>query len=150
MSKYVCFKEQGVVVPQDYTTPSLSKMDPDDAGYDVFALEDRWIFPFFIRKVPVNAIIEIPRGYYGRVVGRSGETMNGNVVIEGTIDAGYRGIFNALMVRFGLLPRRIRKGDKIAQIIITPFVNVSWLLGTEQNLTPSRRSKKGFGHSGYR
>lgn len=144
----VRLSEYGVMVQPDPSIPCLEKLDPQDAGYDVFAAEDKWIFPFMVRRVPVNAIVELPLGHYGRVVGRSGESLRGNFVIEGTIDCGYRGVFNALMTRFSFFPRRVRKGDKIAQIIVTPYVEVEWKLGTEKDLSPSNRGKHGFGHSG--
>ena len=146
----VRLSEHGIVVPINDDIPYLRKDDPQDAGYDVFAAKDMWIFPFCVRKVPVNAIVELPNQHYGRVTGRSGETLAGNIVLPGTIDPGYRGQFHAHMFRIGLFPKKIRKGDKIAQLIVVPYVEVEWAVGTEGDLSKTQRGKKGFGSSGKR
>lgn len=140
----------GKIVAPDTTIGHLRKDDPMDAGYDLFAAKDMWIFPFMVRRVPVNAIVELPECHFGRVTGRSSMTDKGIVTIEGTIDSGFRDVFHAHTYKIGFLPYKIKKGDKIAQMIVIPYREVAWTLTTKENLTPTRRGNKGFGSTGKR
>lgn len=117
-----------------------------DAGYDMYCTEDTWIFPFRCKLVPLNFKCEIPEGNYGLVTSRSGESLNGNVVIPGIIDSPYRGQIKAIMTRIGFLPKKIKKGTRIAQMIIMPFKEYN--IEIFDNLSETERGSKGFGSSG--
>jgi dUTP pyrophosphatase len=138
-------KIKAKVVPVTFDI-QIFKHSEGDAGYDLYATEDKWIWPFRISKIPTNCMIEIPEGFYGEVTGRSGQTTLGNVVIKGTVDNTYRGIVHIMMYRVGLLPRKIKKGTRVAQLIICPYAEVDWEITTK--LSESKRGQNGFGHTG--
>jgi len=117
-----------------------------DAGYDMYATEDKWIFPFVPRKVPVNFKAEIPHFHFGLMTSRSGESLKGNVVVPGIIDFNYRGQMAAIMFRISLLPRKLKKGTRIAQLIIIPYKEIAWF--KKDKLSDSNRGEDGFGKSG--
>ena len=116
-----------------------------NAGYDLYSTKTIWIFPFMIRKIPLNLKVELKERTMGFVTSRSGETLKGNIVIPGIIDPNYRGQLSALVTRVGLLPRRIKKGTRIAQMLIIPFKEYNVEIA---ELSPSSRGEKGFGSSG--
>lgn len=129
----------------DKEIPSF-KHDIGDAGFDMYTTKDMWIFPFHVRKISVNMKVEIPLGYYGYMTSRSGETLKGNVLVPGIIDNSYRGVISALMYRIGILPRKIKKGTRICQLIIQPYKEINWK--EVYVLSSSNRGEKGFGESG--
>lgn len=102
----------------------------DDAALDIYALEDVEIPPSEVdrnfvgirvgrAKVPTGICVEIPKGRYGKVVGRSGLAFNDSIVcFEGTIDASYRGELNVLLLNYTPHTYFIAKGDRVAQLII--------------------------------
>lgn len=137
-----------------------------DAGFDLFAAEDCSVSPFERRLIKTGMHIAIPEGYYGRIAPRSGIALkNGIDVMAGVIDAGYRGEIKVLLINltkpepqsnetvvtyetfFGSLNKfKVRKGDRIAQIIIEKCFSPKW---EEVNVLPeSERLKNGFGSSG--
>jgi dUTP pyrophosphatase len=122
------------------------KHDFGNAGYDMFVTKDTWIFPFLNRKVPVNLKAELPMYHFGFMTSRSGESLKGNVVTPGIIDSNYRGQMNAIMHRVGLLPRRLKKGTRIAQLIVLPYRELNWIY--KEKLSETKRGKNGFGNSG--
>lgn len=118
-----------------------------DAGYDMYLEEDRWIFPFWPRKMPVNFKAAIPPAHFGLMTSRSGESLKGNFVIPGIIDSGYRGQMAAIMCRIGLLPRKLKANTRIAQLIVIPYREVRWKKVDELD-AQTERGDKGFGDSG--
>lgn len=117
-----------------------------DAGYDMYCTKDMWVIPFMVRKVPVNMMCEIPKLHYGLVTSRSGQTLEGIVIVPGVIDSTYRGVINALVTRIGLLPRKIKKGTRISQLIIQPFTEMKW--EKTDKLSETARGNSSFGKSG--
>lgn len=134
-----------------------NKRPGKDAGYDLYAVESKWILPFQTVKVETNAHIHIPKGVFGRIIGRSGMSLKGWLVYPGTIDHGYSGNLGVIMGNISLLPRRIKQGDRIAQIIFIPFVEVDLSEEVLQSIvfenrvledSQSDRNTTGFGDSG--
>lgn len=117
-----------------------------DAGYDMYAAKDTWIFPLKVKKVLVNLKCEIPSGFFGLLTSRSGESSKGNFVIPGIIDPTYRGQLSAIMTRIGIFPKKIKKGTRIAQLIFIPFEE--YTLVYADKLSESERNEKGFGSTG--
>ena len=117
-----------------------------DAGFDLFVEEDTWIMPFRIKKVPLNIRLEIPEGYYGFVTSRSGESLKGVVVVPGIIDRTYRGKVNAITMNFSFLPKRIKRGTRVCQIIFHSYLEP--IFQKEFKLSDSDRGYNGFGSSG--
>jgi len=81
-------------------------------------------------RVPTGLVIAIPRGYEGQVRPRSGLAIEHGLTVvnaPGTIDADYRGEVAVLLVNLGSSAVRIRRGERIAQLVVAPVVAVSWV-----------------------
>jgi dUTP pyrophosphatase len=127
-----------------------------DAGYDLYALKDMWFFPFQTRAVPTNAMIHIPKGYYGHVTARSGWSTKGWLVHTGVIDHGYHGTIHSIMTNLSFWPRKIKAGDRVCQMIFAPFKEIESMeiddemdfISYVYSMSMSDRCQKGFGNSG--
>jgi dUTP pyrophosphatase len=119
------------------------------AGLDLFAaVTDLEIPPGARAVVPTGLHLEIPPGYEGQVRPRSGLAADHGLTVlnsPGTIDSDYRGEIKVLLVNLGREPVLIRRGDRVAQLIIAPVCRVSWHLRPQ--LTPSERAEGGLGHT---
>jgi dUTP pyrophosphatase len=101
--------------------------------------------------VPTGIAIEIPAGWEGQVRPRSGLAAEHGVTVlnaPGTIDADYRGEVAVLLINHGSAPYTVRRGDRIAQIVIAPAAAARWEETTE--LSASARGAGGFGSTGSR
>lgn len=87
-----------------------------DAGYDLYAAESKWIWPLTTTKLLSNHRIHIKDGLFGLIQSRSGIRSRG-LLIDGVIDEGYQGIFGIVVSNIGLIPRRIKAGERVCQII---------------------------------
>jgi dUTP pyrophosphatase len=99
--------------------------------------------------VPTGIAVEIPPGFEGQVRPRSGRALEEGLTLvnsPGTIDADYRGEIKVLLVNLGNAPITIRRGDRIAQLVIAPVARAEVLEVAE--LEPSSRGGGGFGHTG--
>ena len=100
-------------------------------------------------SVPTGLAIEIPPGYEGQVRPRSGLARKFGVTLlnsPGTIDPGYRGEIQVLMVNHGKQDYQVRKGDRIAQLILGVYAAVEWSL--KEELSQPARAAGGFGSTG--
>lgn len=105
----------------------LNKRPGKDAGYDVYALHDMWFFPFQTKTIETNSHFHIPEGHFGRITCRSGHAKRGWLTHSGTIDRGYTGNIGVTQTNLSLLPRKIKKGERIGQIIFIPFTAVNMI-----------------------
>jgi len=99
--------------------------------------------------VPTGLTLEIPRGLEGQVRPRSGLAAKHGITVlnsPGTIDSDYRGELKVLLINLGDEDFRIRDGDRIAQIIFSPVLRVSFLRA--ETVDDSRRGSGGFGSTG--
>ena len=123
-----------------------------EAGYDLYALEDDWLFPLQRKLIKTGISIAIPPGFYGRIAPRSGLAWKYGIdVMAGVIDSTYRGEIGVVLVN--LNPEsaengtfRIEKGMRIAQIIIERCHQVEWQV--VDNLDETSRGAGGFGSTG--
>jgi len=96
--------------------------------------------------IPTGLAIELPRGYEAQIRPRSGLALNDGVTVlnsPGTIDADYRGEIGVILVNFGQSPFSVRRGARIAQLVVNPVVRVA--LVASDALEASERGAKGFG-----
>ena len=103
------------------------------------------------KLVPTGIRVEIPSGWEGQVRPRSGlATEHGVTVLNapGTIDADYRGEIAVLLVNLGAAAYSIRRGDRIAQIVIARVAQPSW--EEVPGLSETERGAGGFGSTGTR
>lgn len=99
--------------------------------------------------VPTGFCYEIPPGFEMQVRPRSGLALKHGVTVlnaPGTIDADYRGELKVLLVNHGPEPFEIRRGERIAQIIIAPVSSATFTEVTE--LGDTARGAGGFGSTG--
>jgi len=132
----------------DATLPS--RAHEGDAGLDLYAAEAATLEPGGRASVGTGIAVEIPEGHAGLVLPRSGLAARhgiGLVNAPGLIDAGYRGELRVLLLNtdrdeaFGIHP-----GDRIAQLLVTPFAAVAPVEAMQLSL--SERGGGGFGSSG--
>jgi len=99
--------------------------------------------------IPTGIAIALPSGFEAQIRPRSGLAINHGISIlnaPGTIDADYRGEVKVILMNCGKEHFLIRRGDRIAQMVIQKVYKVSWELTSCLPLTP--RDAGGFGHSG--
>lgn len=123
----------------------------DSAGLDLFANieEDIELKPLERKLVPTGIYLSIPKGYEAEIRPRSGLAANYGITVlnsPGTIDADYRGEVKVLLINLGNSNFKIRKGERIAQIVFKPIVKVRFRIVEE--LPGTERGKKGFGSTG--
>ncbi|MBI5067027.1 MAG: dUTP diphosphatase [Deltaproteobacteria bacterium] len=122
---------------------------PGAAGLDLRADEDFALAPGERRLVPTGLSLEIPAGHEGQVRPRSGLAARhgvGLVNAPGTIDSDYRGEVMVILVNHGREPFQARRGDRIAQLVIAPVVQVE--VRAAEELAASDRGQGGFGSTG--
>jgi len=99
--------------------------------------------------IPTGLAVEIPAGFEAQVRPRSGLALRHGVTLlnsPGTIDADYRGEVMVLMVNLGDAPYVVRRGERIAQMIVAPVTRAE--LREAETLSESNRGAGGFGHTG--
>jgi dUTP pyrophosphatase len=121
------------------------------AGMDLLAdvAEPVHLAPGQRALVPTGIAIEIPPGYEGQVRPRSGLALRHGLTLlnaPGTIDADYRGEVAVILVNLGAEPVEIRRGERIAQLIIAPVARARWV--EVATLGSTARAGGGFGHTG--
>jgi len=121
------------------------------AGLDLCAAvdADRVLAPGERDLVPTGFAIALPPGYEGQVRPRSGLALRHGIVLPnapGTIDADYRGELKVIVMNAGQEPFSIRRGDRIAQLVVAPVVRVEW--EEVESLASTDRGDGGFGHTG--
>jgi len=99
--------------------------------------------------VPTGVSIALPDGYEAQVRPRSGLAARhgvGLVNSPGTIDADYRGEIRVVLINWGSEPFTLRRGERIAQLVIAPVTRAAWEEAAE--LPATERGAGGFGHTG--
>ena len=99
--------------------------------------------------VPTGLRLALPPGHEAQVRPRSGLALRHGVTVlnsPGTIDADYRGEIQLILVNWGQETFTIRRGDRIAQMVVAPVTRVLWEEAAE--LPGSERGEGGFGHTG--
>lgn len=121
-----------------------------DAGIDLRSTIDCVIEPFERFVVPTGVAFAIPEGYAGLVIPRSGLAAKHGVSIvnaPGLIDSGYRGEIKVVLINLDAKkPFEIKTGDRIAQIMFTPYAQAC--LEQQATLDETSRGTDGFGSSG--
>ena len=134
----------------DRDLPLPSYAHAGDAGLDLFAAESLTLRPGQRTAIPTGIAVAIPEGYAGFVHARSGRALKEGLALvnaPGLIDAGYRGEIKVIVVN--LDPSSdidIKRGDKIAQLVIQPTARAEVVDADE--LTESSRGEGGFGSTG--
>lgn len=122
-------------------------------GLDLCAAVDApvTIEPGARRLVPTGVAIALPDGYEGQVRPRSGLALHHGVTVlnaPGTIDPDYRGEIKVVLINHGAEPFTVRRGDRIAQLVICPVAIAE--MAEVAALPPTARGAGGYGSTGVR
>lgn len=128
---------------------------PSSAGLDLFCAEPVTLPPFHPDtgltpiRLPLHISLALPAETYGRLTGRSSTTMRGLLVLDGVVDADYRGPVDLMAVNLTSRPISVQTGDRVGQLILERCriarVRVVPITG---ELDDTVRGKKGFGSTG--
>ncbi len=135
--------------------PLPSYESPGAAGMDLRAAVEAdapvVLAPGARAAIPTGLAIALPEGYEGQVRPRSGLALRDGVTTlntPGTIDADYRGEVKVILINHGAEAVSIRRGDRIAQLIVAPVAQAVWSEVT--TLDQTGRGAGGFGSTGAR
>ncbi len=131
--------------------PLPSYATADAAGMDLRANLEAAVTlqPMERILVPTGLFMELPAGFEAQVRPRSGLAIKQGLTLlntPGTIDADYRGEIKIIMINLSTEPQTIQHGDRIAQMVIAPFVQAT--LAEVPELSDTERGAGGFGHTG--
>jgi len=119
------------------------------AGMDVLSAEDVTLPPGGRHAVATGLSFAIPVGFEIQVRPRSGLALKHGISVPnapGTIDSDYRGELKVILINHGTEAFEIRRGDRIAQLVLAPVTRATWLKVDELDRT--ERGEGGFGSTG--
>ena len=140
-----------VRLPHGEGLPLPTYATPGSAGADLHAaVESELVLaPGERRAVPTGLALALPDGYEGQVRPRSGLALRAGLTVAnapGTVDSDYRGEVMVILVNLGSEAVTIRRGERIAQLVVAPVTRAAFVEGRE--LPPSGRGAGGFGSTG--
>lgn len=122
---------------------------PGDAGLDLYSRENYLLKPKERHEFGLGFSLEIPRGYTGLIWDKGSISfLHGLHIIGGVFDALYRGEYKIMLVNLSQKSYQVKKGDKIAQLLIQLVENVR--LREVSRISNSRRGKGRLGSTGKR
>lgn len=119
------------------------------AGMDVRAAGDCLLAPGETTLVPTGFSMSLPHGYEAQLRPRSGLALKHGLTLmnsPGTIDADYRGHVQVILTNLGREPFQVRRGDRIAQMVIARVEQPE--IEIVEDLDETKRGVGGFGHTG--
>ena len=119
------------------------------AGMDVVSAEDVTIAPGERHAVATGLAMAIPEGFEIQVRPRSGLALKHGISVPntpGTIDSDYRGELKVILINLGSEDFAIRRGDRVAQLVLAPVTRASWV--EVDALDKTARGTGGFGSTG--
>jgi dUTP pyrophosphatase len=119
-----------------------------DVGMDLFSLEDHIIKPKEVVRVATGIAFELPDVYAGRIWDKGGVSGRGLKTVGGVFDSNYRGDLTVQVVNLVENDYIIKKGDKVAQILIQK-IETPTLVEVEE-LSDSNRGSSRFGSTGIK
>lgn len=123
------------------------KKHQSDAGWDLFSSRVALIRPGKTINVATDIRVAMPDGWCALIKGRSSTMIrHGLMVLEGVVDAGYRGELFYTVHNPGKIIREVEVGDRLAQILFLPVPGISWVRSS--NLPDAARGTDGFGSTG--
>ena len=131
----------------DATLPSYAHAS--DAGMDVRSVEDVTVPAKGRVLVHTGLVMMLPPMYEAQVRPRSGLALKHGITVlntPGTIDAGYRGEVGVILANFGDADFEVKKGDKIAQIVVAPVLQA--VIDEADEIDETDRGAGGFGSTG--
>lgn len=134
---------------KDISMPAY--MSPGAAGMDMYAAltADEVLRPGERALIPTGIAIALPDGYEAQIRPRSGLAVHHGVTLlnaPGTIDSDYRGEIKIILINLGADPVVIKRGDRIAQMVVHSVSRIAWI--ESEQLEKTDRNEGGFGHTG--
>ncbi|MFM7602015.1 MAG: dUTP diphosphatase [Pseudanabaena sp.] len=121
-----------------------------DAGADVYSVAEVTLQPQQRVAIPTGLAVDIPIGYEIQVRPKSGLALKHGITVlnsPGTVDAGYRGEIQVIVINLGTEAYTFAKGQKIAQLVLKPVIQALYVEG---ELGTSDRGVGGFGSTGLK
>lgn len=139
-----------------------SKVRDSDAGFDLYATEDITLYPGQVLKHPLNIRLQLPINTWAEITTKSSLGSKGQLVFSGVIDQEYRGVVHVIMTNVNLIqgidpegfplmrvdPIVVKKGEKIAQMIMHPFSSEFFIEEVKSLDLNTSRGEGGFGSTG--
>ena len=130
--------------------PLPQYMTNHSAGMDICAAvaKEEIIAPGQRKKIPTGIAVALPEGYEAQIRPRSGLALNKGITLlnsPGTIDADYRGEIALIVINHGEEPFVVKRGMRLAQMVVQKFSQVDWVETAE--LSETSRGSGGFGHT---
>jgi dUTP pyrophosphatase len=139
-----------------------AKANPTDAGWDLYATDNITIYPGQVMKHPLNIRLQLPKNTWAEITSKSGLGAKGLLVYAGVIDEGYRGVPHVVFSNINLIhgldengiplmrtdPIVIKKGEKLAQLIMSPYNSAFFMTQVDKVDTDTDRGTGGFGSTG--
>ena len=137
-------------LPGQEDIPLPCYMTEHAAGMDIYAAvkSDTALAPGERKLIPTGIALELPPGFEAEIRPRSGLASKYGITLvnsPGTIDADYRGEVGLLLINHGCDPFIVRRGERIAQMVVHPVSRVAWQRKNE--LAATARGEGGFGHT---
>ena len=139
------------ILPHGRGLPLPSYASEGAAGLDLRAAVDEEVVipPGGWALIPTGMKVAIPEGFEGQVRPRSGLALRHGIALlnaPGTVDSDYRGEVKVILVNLGREPFVVRRGDRIAQLVISPVARAE--VEVVERVSPTRRGEGGFGSTG--
>ena len=141
--------EVKIINKSKHDLPSYQTID--SAGMDLRANLEQGITLNSLERaiIPTGLFIELPQGYEAQIRPRSGLAAKRGITLlnsPGTIDADYRGEIGVILVNLSNEPFTIENGERIAQMVIAKYEQITWQ--AVQELSQTQRGEGGFGSTG--
>ena len=138
-------------LPHGADLPLPAYATAQSAGLDLMAAIDAEIVlsPGARQLIPTGLAIALPAGFEAQVRPRSGLALKHGVTVlnsPGTIDADYRGEVKVLLINHGAEPFTLKRGDRIAQMVVAPVTRIAWTVASQ--LDETARGAGGYGSTG--
>ena len=133
----------------DKELPTPSHAHAGDGGVDLYARHDVELVPGAWSSVPTGVEVEIPLGFAGLILPRSGLAAKHGIGVvngPGLIDSGYRGEVKVLLINHGSEIVRLSRGERVAQMVVVAVSVQDWV--EVPALSPTVRGEGGFGSTG--
>ncbi len=139
------------VVSKSGLLPTYETEGSAGADLRAYLTEPVTLQPGERRLIPTGLFVELPQGVEAQVRARSGLAIKHGVGLVngvGTVDSDYRGEWNVPMINFGQEAYTIHNGDRIAQVVFSPYIRGEFQLS--ENINETERGAGGFGHTGMK
>lgn len=130
----------------DHGAKLPTKARNDDAGWDLYSLDEGWVMAGHRNTFRTGVHIELPRSVCGLLVAKSGLNVQHGITSTGLIDPGYSGEIIVALQNHSHHDYHVKAGDKITQLVLIPVVDVNLVEADEVNA--GERGNAGIGSSG--